>query len=137
MKLRRILAFAVAGSMVLSMAAFTANAEETTDTDQESIVDYNPSTLKILLDVYEFNTINDVNYDNVYVKDESHYTLSHKVFYEEHPEPEENNPNPPPQYWIQFIAVDDYGNTTKKVQHVVFKVEPKRSEVLDFSELVR
>ncbi len=31
MKLRRILAFAAAGSMVLSMAAFTANAEETTD----------------------------------------------------------------------------------------------------------
>lgn len=85
------------------------------------LIDYNnpndilKPTLKFNDDVYYVNSINDINYKHLEVKDDKDFKISHEVFYEK-----EKN-----QYWIVYTVTDSVENKISKTQKIVFKVNPK------------
>ncbi len=107
------------------------NKEE--DTEKE--IEYIKPQVLFFEDEYHVATINDITYDHLVINEDSEYTIKHIVYYE--PNPKKPIIPGQPQYWIQYIVEDEFGNTTRKVQRIVFDVNPKDSEVTDFSKLKR
>ena len=82
--------------------------------------------------VYYVNSIDEITYDHLEVTDDKEgVVVTHKIYHEV------DETEGKDQYWIQYIATDASGKTTKKVQKVVFNVRPDESKVLDFSTLER
>ena len=108
------------------------NVGDNTEESYKKVIDYTYPKVKYKEDVYRVYDIKSISYDHLTIEEENKYTITHKVFYEEHPTDTDI-----PQYWIQYIVTDEAGNTTKKVQKIEFDVEPNRDEVLDFKDLVR
>ncbi len=102
------------------------------EASEEYFIEYNPPVVKYYEDVYEVDNIENITYDHLEITDESEYTVSHEVYYEE--KPKDSNI---PQYWIQYVVTDKFGNTTKKVQKIEFQTKPKSSQVKDFKKLKR
>lgn len=89
-------------------------------------------TIKFFESTYYVDSIDDINYDHLEVKDDREgVVVTHKVYHEV------NEFEGKDQYWILYIATDQVGKTTSKVQKIVFNVRPDESRVYDFSELER
>lgn len=94
--------------------------------------DIKSPTIRFYEAVYYVDTIEDINYEHLDVSDDKPgVEVVHKVYHEVD---ELNNKD---QYWIQYIATDAVGKTTKKVQKIEFNKRPNEDKVLDFSELER
>lgn len=94
--------------------------------------DIKAPTIKFFETVYYVDSIDDINYEHLEVKDDKPgVTVSHEVYHEVD---ELNNKD---QYWIQYIATDKVGKVAKKVQKIEFNKRPSEDMVLDFSELER
>ena len=94
--------------------------------------DISSPTLKFFDSVYYVNSIEEITYDHLEVSDDKEgVVVTHKVYHEV--KPEENKD----QYWIQYVATDAVGKTTKKLQKIVFNDRPDESKVEDFNNLVR
>ena len=93
-------------------------------------VDYANPIIRFYDEEYVIYDINSINYNHLEITDDSEYKITHQVYREEEPVD-----RPGPQYWIKYIVTDSFGNTTSKVQRIIFTVEPNKSEVLDFNEL--
>lgn len=89
-------------------------------------------TIRFFETVYYVNTIDDIKYDHLEVKDDKPgVVVTHKVYHEV------NEFEGKDQYWIQYTATDAVGKTASKVQKIEFNVRPDESKVYDFSELER
>lgn len=108
------------------------NKEDNSETNEPYEMDYKKPVVKFDNNIYTVYDINSISYKHLTIEEDSTYTIEHKVYYEEHPK--DTNI---PQYWIQYIVTDAFGNVTKKVQQIKFDIEPDRSEVLLFEELER
>ncbi len=93
-------------------------------------IDYEAPIIRYFENEYVVDDLNSIKYDHLEIEDDSKYTIKHNVYYEEHPIDTDI-----PQYWIEYIVTDKFGNVGKKVQKIVFRHEPAREEVKDFSEL--
>ncbi len=93
-------------------------------------IDYKAPIIQYFEDEYVVDDLNSINYGHLKIEDDSKYTIKHNVYYEEDPIDSDV-----PQYWIEYIVTDKFNNVSKKVQKIVFKNEPARDEVKDFSEL--
>ncbi|MDE6284138.1 MAG: SH3 domain-containing protein, partial [Bacilli bacterium] len=93
-------------------------------------IDYAKPIIRYFDEDYIVYDLNSINYNHLEIEEASEYTITHKVYYEEHPTDRKE-----PQYWIKYIVTDSYGNTESKIQRIIFTIEPDRSEVLDFSEM--
>ena len=93
--------------------------------------DYSAPTLNFDDDTVNFDSIDDINYNDLRVwDDQPGYTITHEVFIEREPVD-----MPPPQYWIKYTVTDKKGKTVSKVRRVVFKYPPSDSKVKDFSQI--
>lgn len=100
--------------------------------EETYVIDYARPIVKYYEEEYIVENIDSINYKHLDITDDSEYTVESIVYYEEHPTDTDI-----PQYWIQYIVTDAFGNTTKTVQKIVFINEPPRNKVKDFSELKR
>ena len=108
------------------------NYQTDNNVDENYQMDYKKPVVKFDNNVYMVYDINSISYKHLTIEDASSYTIEHQIYYEEHPK--DTNI---PQYWIQYIVTDAFGNVTKKVQQIIFDVEPDQSEVLLFENLQR
>jgi len=95
-------------------------------------IDYKNPILRFYQEEYHVLDMGSINYNHLFIKDDSEYTVSHEVYYEEHPKDQDE-----PQYWIKYIVVDKFGNRTSKMQKIIFEQEPNSSDVKKFEELNR
>ena len=108
------------------------DAKDDYDVGESYQLDYKKPVVKFADNVYEVYDLKSINYDHLTIEEASEYKIEHKVYYEEHPVDTDV-----PQYWIQYIVTDAAGNVTKKVQQIVFDIEPDPSTVLKFEDLER
>ncbi len=101
--------------------------------DDSYLVDYGAPVIKYQEAVYEVYDLNSINYEHLTVEDVSDYEVTHKVYIEH----KSTDSGPIIQYWIQYIATDEAGLSSEKVQQVIFEVAPDESELLPFEELGR
>ena len=125
------------------------NPEGEGEEDYEA--DYGNPKISFETNEVNFEDLSSINYDHLTVKDDSNCELiakknykkakernpkqkycqvSHEVFYEEDPVDSDI-----PQYWIQYTVVDEAGNSSSKVQKIIFLKEPDPKTVKDFSEM--
>lgn len=98
--------------------------------DENNPEDIKSPTIKFFDKIYYVDSIDDINYDHLEVKDDKPgVKVTHKVYHEV------DETEGKDQYWILYIATDAVGKTTKKVQKVEFNKRPDESKVLDFSKL--
>lgn len=89
-------------------------------------------TIRFFETVYYVNSIDEINYNHLEVKDDREgVVVTHKVYHEVD---ELANKD---QYWILYTATDVAGKTAQKVQKIVFNKRPDESQVYPFSELER
>lgn len=119
--------------------------------DDEFEADYAKPKIIFYENDVVFTDLGAINYDHLNVTDDSecemvaeknydkekkknpkqkYCTVSHEVYYEA--EPKDRNE---PQYWIKYTVKDEAGNTSTKVQRIVFLSEPGPDKVKDFSEM--
>jgi hypothetical protein len=93
--------------------------------------DIKAPTIKFFDKVLYVDSIDDINYNHLEVKDDKPgVKVTHKVYHEV------DEINGIDQYWILYIATDAVGKTTKKVQKIEFnKTRPDESQVSDFANL--
>ncbi len=100
--------------------------------DQNNPEDISAPTIKFFESVYYVDTIDDINYDHLEVKDDRPgVTVTHKVYHEV------DESQGKDQYWILYIATDAVGKTSQKVQKIEFNTKPDESKVYDFKDLER
>ena len=98
--------------------------------DENNPEDIKAPTIKFFDTIYYVDSIDDINYDHLEVKDDKPgVKVTHKVYHEV------DETEGKDQYWILYIATDAVGKTTKKVQKIEFNKRPDESKVLDFSKL--
>ena len=93
--------------------------------DENNPEDIKSPTIKFFDKIYYVDSIDDINYDHLEVKDDKQgVKVTHKVYHEV------DETEGKDQYWILYIATDAVGKTTKKVQK-----RPDETKVFDFSKL--
>lgn len=92
--------------------------------------EYAPPVIKYYSDVYKVLDIDHINYDHLEIVEASDYTIKHYVYFDEFPKDKSES-----QYWIEYEAVDEFGNKSSKVQLIEFEIKPSRDEVLDIKVL--
>ena len=93
--------------------------------------DYSSPTLGFDQDTVNFDSIDDINYNDLRVwDDQPGYVITHEVYIEREPVD-----MPPPQYWIKYTVTDKKGKTISKVRRVIFKYPPSDSRVKDFKDI--
>ncbi len=98
--------------------------------DENNPDDIKSPTIKFFDKIYYVDSIDNINYDHLEVKDDKPgVKVTHKVYHEV------DETEGKDQYWILYIATDAVGKTSKKVQKVEFNKRPDESKVLDFSKL--
>ncbi len=91
--------------------------------------------LKFNENVYYVDSIDDINYDHLYVWDDKpNYEVTHKVYHEVGVDFNGKNID---QYWIQYTITDGVGNTDSKLQKIVFTNKPSEDQVYNFYDLER
>ena len=91
--------------------------------------------LKFNENVYYVDSIDDINYDHLYVWDDKpNYEVTHKVYHEVGVDFNGKNID---QYWIQYTITDGVGNTDSKLQKIVFTNRPSEDQVYNFYDLER
>ena len=91
--------------------------------------------LKFNENVYYVDSIDDINYDHLYVWDDKpNYEITHKVYHEVGVDFNGKNID---QYWIQYTITDGVGNTDSKLQKIVFTNKPSEDQVYNFYDLER
>ena len=78
---------------------------------------YNP-VLKYKDDIYYVKNIQSINYDNLECWDDSDYEVSHAVYIDY------NDTERGVQYWIKYTIKDSVGNSSSKLQRIVFEEAP-------------
>lgn len=110
-----------------------ANPKDTTYLiDGNNPEDIAPPTIRFFESIYYVNSIDEITYDHLEVKDDRDgVVITHKVYHEVDESAGKD------QYWIQYTATDVAGKTATKVQRVIFNKRPDESKVFNFSELER
>ena len=91
--------------------------------------------LKFNENVYYVDSIDDINYDHLYVWDDKpNHEVTHKVYHEVGVDFNGKNID---QYWIQYTITDGVGNTDSKLQKIVFTNKPSEDQVYNFYDLER
>lgn len=107
-----------------------ANSEYLNDVNNPE--DIMSPTLKFFDTIYYANSIDEITYDHLEVKDDRPgVEVTHKIYHEV------DETEGKDQYWIQYTATDQAGKSTSKVQKIVFNIRPDESRVYPFSELER
>ena len=92
-------------------------------------------TIKFFDKIYYVDSIDDINYDHLYVWDDKpNYEVTHKVYHEVGVDFNGKNID---QYWIQYTITDGVGNTDSKLQKIVFTNKPSEDQVYNFYDLER
>ena len=78
---------------------------------------YKP-VLKFKEDTYYVKNIQSINYDSLELWDDSRYEVKHEVFIDH------NDMDRGTQYWIKYTITDSVGNSTSKLQRIVFEENP-------------
>jgi hypothetical protein len=91
------------------------------DEDNNSVedtyeIDYVNPVVKYYESIYYTHDINSITYDHLEIEEESKYEITDKIYVEQCKTYR--------NFWIQYVVTDSFGNTTKKVQKIVFEVEP-------------
>ena len=121
--------------------------------DEEFFADYGKPKIIFQENEITFADLDSINYDHLTVTDDSNCQMiakksynkakeknpkenycqvSHEVFYEAEPKDSDI-----PQFWIQYTVVDEAGNSSSKVQKIIFLNEPNPEEVKDFADMVQ
>ncbi|NLA32698.1 MAG: SH3 domain-containing protein [Mollicutes bacterium] len=100
--------------------------------EEDYKIDYAPPIVKYFDEYYETESIKTINYDHLTIEEESKYKVTHTVFKEEKPKD-----RPGPEYWIQYVVTDSFGNSASKLQRIKFEIVPEDDLVTDFSKLNR
>ncbi len=119
--------------------------------DEEFVADYGTPKIKFYENEITFTDIDSINYDHITITDDSncekiaqkkyekakeknpktkYCQLSHEIYYEADPPTTHI-----PQYWIRYIVEDEAGNSSSKVQKIIFLNEPDSSKVKDFNDM--
>lgn len=107
---------------------FKENKEENNSTVEETYeIDYVNPIVKYYESEYYTHDINTINYDHLEIEEDSKYEITNKVYVEDCKSYR--------NFWIQYIVVDEFGNTTKKVQKIVFEKEPNTKDLPSLSEI--
>ncbi len=78
-------------------------------------------------DLYSTYDINSINYDHLEITEDSDYTITHKIYYEE--EPTDSNT---PQWWIEYSVIDEFDNSKVFLQRIEFEINPSIDSVYLF-----
>ena len=105
---------------------------EEAEESSEHPFEYVKPDVKFFSEDYYVKDINSITTDHLDIYDDSDYTIKYEVYYEEKPLDRDE-----PQYWIQWVVTVEFGNTTKKVQRIIFEVEPQKGTVKDFKKMKR
>lgn len=103
------------------------NYKDDEDAQESYEIDYINPVIKYFDDKYYTYDINSISYDHLEIEDDSEYEITNKLYVEECI----NYRN----FWIQYIVKDSFGNTSKKVQRIVFEVEPDSKGMASLSEI--
>ena len=90
-------------------------------------IDYVNPVVKYYQDAYYTHDITSITYDHLDIEEESEYEITDKIYIEECKSYH--------NFWIQYIVTDSFGNTTKKVQKIVFEVEPDTEGMPSLGEI--
>lgn len=86
-------------------------------------------------DIYEVESINDIEYSHITVEDDNDdWVITSKVYHEVGISDEGEDIN---QYWILYTVTDGADHSTSKMQKIVFEERPSESKVLDFDDYRR
>ena len=105
---------------------FKENNEDKTVEDTYEI-DYINPVVRYFENEYHTHDINSIKYDHLEIEEESKYEITNKVYVEECKTYR--------NFWIQYIVTDSFGNTTKKVQKIIFEVEPDTKGMPSLGEI--
>ncbi len=93
-------------------------------------LDYNPPVIRYYHESVEFLNIDSINYKHLDATDESDFEITHEVYVETDSKEVDYT-----QYFIEYIAIDEYDNETRVVQEIKFIEEPTVDQVKDIKEL--
>lgn len=105
---------------------FKADSDNSTVEDTYEI-DYINPIVKYYDAIYHTHDIDSITYDHLEIEEESKYEITNKIYVEECKTYR--------NFWIQYIVTDSFGNTTKKVQKIVFEVEPNTKGMASLGEI--
>ncbi len=92
-------------------------------------LEYETPVINFFSETYKTESLKTIDYEHLTIVDDSPYTIKHKVYAEEL-----YNDDNELQFWIQYIVKDKFDNESKKMQKIIFDIEPSKNEVLDFNE---
>ena len=97
---------------------------------EDYVIDYKRPVIKFLEEVVIFRNINNINYDHLEIIEDSEYTITHEVYFEEKPIDKKES-----QYWIKYTVIDANDNKDTKIQRIEFNENPSIDEVLLFENI--
>lgn len=101
--------------------------EENGSVEDTYEIDYVNPVVKYYESEYHTHDIDTITYDHLEIEEESKYEITNKIYVEECSSYR--------NFWIQYIVTDSFGNTTKKVQKIVFEKEPSTKGMPSLSEI--
>lgn len=102
----------------------------TGDTEEPYFEDYKNPVIRYNEDIYTTLNLSTINYNHIEVEEDSKYTITHEIYYEEKPKDSDI-----PQYWIKYYVEDEHGNKASKVQRIIFEETPNTEDVLLFKDM--
>lgn len=103
-------------------------AEDENGTVEETYeIDYVNPVVKYFENEYYVHDIDAITYDHLEIEEDSEYEITNVIYVEECTTYR--------NFWIQYIVTDSFGNTTKKVQKIIFEKEPDTKDMPSLAEI--